>query len=694
MYQLSLNGGWRLFGSPEQNGKLEEFKANAVEVGATVPGNVELDFMRAGRLPQDLLTGDKILMLQNYENWNFLYEREFTAEPGKPCELIFEGVDCFASYYLNGEKIGESENMFIEHKFNVTGKLKQTNVLQVALRSPVVEAMKKEYYPIPLGGWGQEQNFDQLYVRKAPHSYGWDIMPRAVSAGLWRGVSLREIPRHEITDCYITTVQADEKQALLLVNYRVQTQPDLLNQLEILVEGVCGGSRFEKREKMFFSAGRLMVAVENPRLWMPAGYGEPNLYQVKVTVFHRDVPIAEISQTLGIRTLELERTDTTGKDRPGEFIFRINRTPVLCKGTNWVPLDLFHSRDAEKYEKALALARDLKCNIIRCWGGNVYEDTRFFDLCDQYGIMVWQDFAMACANYPQDDEFAETMRTEAEKVVKKLRRHPSLIIWCGDNECDYLNGTPENNRITRQVLKKTVEVYDPYRPYICSSPYIADQSKEPSEQHLWGNRAYFKSKFYEEHTAHFVSEIGYHGCPQVSSIQKFITEENLWPWEDNKEWKAHCTDAGKGCFTYRCKLMADQIKQLFGKTPETLEEFAFASQASQAEAKKHFIEMIRLKKWRTTGVIWWNLLDGWPQFSDAVVDYYWEKKLAYYYIKRVQEPLCLMVRELNDWSAELVMGNDSCSDFEGTYRVLDGDTKEIMAQGKFNSRDKENMVLE
>jgi beta-mannosidase len=207
------------------------------------------------------------------------------------------------------------------------------------------------------------------------------------------------------------------------------------------------------------------------------------------------------------------------------------------------------------------------------------------------------------------------------------------------------------------------------------------------EQHLWGPRDYFKSPFYAENTAHFASEIGYHGCPNVSSLQRFLTPGGLWPWQDNDEWRAHAADQVPegGQYRYRIKLMADQIRELFGSVPEELSEFVIASQISQAEAKKFFIESFRMRKWRRTGIIWWNVLDCWPQFSDAVVDYYFGKKLAYWYIRRSQLPVCIAVDEPENWHCGVVACNDTLAAAEGTCTVADADSGEILHSGSFRS---------
>ena len=258
---------------------------------------------------------------------------------------------------------------------------------------------------------------------------------------------------------------------------------------------------------------------------------------------------------------------------------------------------------------------------------------------------------------------------------------------------------PNSNYLTREALKTVVENEDPARPYLPSSPYITPEAyatKNPlahmPEDHLWGARDTFKAEFYHNKTVHFISETGYHGCPSKSSLEKFLSPGRIFPYQDNEEWILHSADAfGKnGAYAYRVHLMANQIKEYFGICPENLEDFILASQINQAEAKKHFIETTRLSKWRRTGIIWWNMIDGWPQFSDAVVDYYFNKKLAYYYIKRVQSPVCIMITEPESWHCEAKVSNDTQTGYAGSYRIWDGETGETISGGHFVSPANEN----
>ncbi|HZO99760.1 MAG TPA: glycoside hydrolase family 2 TIM barrel-domain containing protein [Terriglobia bacterium] len=707
--RISLDGKWRLYYFPQDKFQIsqpDQLKSQGVSwIEATVPGNVELDLSRKGELPEDLFFAENLRKLKPYELYEWWYQREFPSPggiAGRRVELRFHGVDCFATYWLNGTELGVTSDALIEQSFDVTGKLKTAgpNVLTVRLKSPIIEAAHRRYDPAYTVNAGPT-NQEAIWVRKPAHSYGWDIMPRAVSAGLWRPVELIIHSPNEITDMYFTTFLLDTGRATLSVSYELSTDLALLSRLRLKVEGRCGDSTFSRVHQVEFTAGRFQIEVKNPRLWWPRGYGIPSLYHVTTQLLDGDKVLASRRDTVGIRKVELIRTETTSIEKPGQFLFKVNGVPILIKGSNWVPADAFHSRDAGRYEKILALFIDLGCNFLRSWGGNVYEDHAFFDICDRNGIMVWQDFAMACAIYPQTPEFLEVMRQEAVAVVRKLRNHPSLALWSGDNEVDqtyYFSGLdPAHNKITREVLPQVVFQCDPYRPYLPSSPYISPeviatrQLKLMPEDHLWGPRDYFKSPFYTQHTAHFVSEIGYHGCPGLSSIKRFVDAQHLWPWPNNAQWVFHSTDMTGN--PYRINLMANQVKELFGTVPDNIEDFILGSQVSQAEAKKFFVEMTRLKKWHSTGVIWWNVMDGWPQFSDAIVDYYFNKKLAYYYIRRVQQPVCVMVDEPKDWQCRVVVGNDSREDANGHYRIWDANSGETLLEGDYASKANENIEV-
>ena len=701
-----LDGAWELFAAPnkacaavaDQYRTLGALAASdLLHVAGTVPGNFELDFQQAGIL-SDLFVGTHSLKAQELENLHLWYARSFNfaQDSTEAWHFCFEGIDTFAEIYLNGVLIGESDNMLIPHEFAATGLKQGRNELVVHILPVFLKARENTFE----AGVTTLQSFqgDALTVRKAPHMFGWDIMPRMLSGGLWRSVYLFKKPQERIESVYMSTVAASPSLATFHVYFRLHITGDSVREYCLRFDGTCGDSRFSVQYPLWHTEGRTLIHVENPKLWWPKGMGEPNLYDVHIALCHGDTVLDEQTFVAGMRKVELIKTDTADENS-GEFCFLVNGHRMFVRGLNWVPLDPFHSRDGERLPRALALLGDSNCNMVRCWGGNVYESDAFFDYCDRNGIAVWQDFAMACSYYPQDRRFQAVIEREAEVVVRRLRNHPALFIWVGDNECDIaITGwhpvrlDPNENVLTRQVLPEVVRRMDPFRPYLPSSPYISkvafDQGKDRMlpELHLWGPRGYYKADFYSKTVCHFASEIGYHGCPSPQSVKQFITPDKLWPWNNNEEWRVHATCmelAENTAYANRIPVMDNQIYCLFGCHPENLEAFALASQLTQAEANKFFVEKFRLGKWtKSSGILIWNLIDGWPQFSDSIVDYYFNRKLAYAVLKRCQEPVCLMFREPADGVLTLACANDTLEQAAVTYRVTDVTNGRVLLEGQ------------
>lgn len=681
MKTITLNGEWRLSGKPQES------EDKPLVLKAEVPGCVQLDLSREGYLPEDLYLGENIKETEKFEDWEWRYERTFTApDERENVFMVFEGVDCVAEYFINGEKIGESKNMLVEHEFEIGKYLKDgENTVAVNIKSAVISAHYTEYDIISAMSWDDRPV--ETSLRRPPHSYGWDIMPRAVTAGLWRDVKI------EVRDkIYFSQLFFRPSFKNCDIMYELKCKWSDFKNVELAFQGSCGDdSGFETRFPVKKGKiSRYCIEIKNPKLWWPYGYGEPNIYDVTAQIYKDGELVHEEKANFGLRTVSLERTDTTdGED--GQFRFLINGIEIMCKGSNWVPMDAFHSRDAQRYEKALELVKDIGCNILRCWGGNVYEDHEFFDFCDRNGIMVWQDFAMACRIYPENEGFKKLLYDEAVRIIRKLRNHPSIILWSGDNEIDKVIASiydPNKNTLTREILPTAVRLNDIGRPYLASSPYISSEAYEKRgsavtypEEHLWGPRDYFKSDYYKNSKAHFVSETGYFGCPSLESIKKFITPEKVWPYKNNSEWILHSSDQTGS--DYRVMQMEKQVKQLFGEVPENPEDYITASQISQAEAKKYFIERVRVDRPNKTGVIWWNLLDGWPQMSDAVVDYYYDKKIAYGYIKRSQAPFVIAAGEISDWTLPIYACNDTLEEKSGTFTVQDAETEEVIFESGF-----------
>lgn len=709
--RLSLNGQWKLYyGLYNKNAPADpaELKSkNWTEINATVPGNVELDLLASGMI-KNPETGNNIYALRKFEAYQWWYHRKFTSPslaPGERAEIVFDGLDCFGTIWINEKRVGETDNMLIAHRFDITDLLRpEDNAIYIRIDPAVPKS--QDYLNGTVGSRG-DFLVEQMHIRKAPHMFGWDIMPRLVSAGLWRNVRLEIKKPTRLEQVYWMTNETDvaRGKATLLLDWQFKTDYPMVDGLTMEVILQRGGqTSFSVLFPLYTFCNRQRISLENVDFWWPKGYGEPALYDATVRILddHKNI-LDENRQKVGIRTAELIYTDITTKENPGEFVFRVNGEKIFVRGTNWVPLDALHSRDKDHLQGAIEMICDLNCNMIRCWGGNVYEDHEFFRLCDENGIMVWQDFAMGCTTYPQDPEFAGKIRKEAIAVVLKLRTHPSLVLWAGNNENDQslewsfkkpIN--PERDIISREILPRVIWEFDPVRTYLPSSPYCSGEyfkrGRDPRilpEVHLWGPRGYYKAPFYTDVSAHFVSEIGYHGCPNRSSLERMFDPEQLYPWTKEGKWKDQWLTKAVRALPHatmhnaRNDLMIKQVYALFGDTIRDLDRFIFASQAVQAEAMKFFCELWRMDKFQKTGIIWWNLRDGWPILSDAVVDFYNSKKLAYYYIRQVQRDACVMIGDPKEGKHPVVAVNDTREKQSGTVVVKDADSGATIFSGSF-----------
>ncbi len=704
----SLDGTWQLRYGPERPAgprtPADLAAGDWPGVPAAVPGNVEIDLMAAGLLP-DLPVGNNIYRLRELEGWQWWYQRSFDSpsrEAGDRVELVFEGLDCLAEVFVNGQSVGTAANMLIAHRFDVTDALRPggANELTVRIDSAVLAGRRHAPEAVEGAIW---TNWESLAVRKAPHMYGWDIMPRVVSAGLWRGVRLDVVPATHWREVYVTTTYVDPaaRRAGVLVDWTFAAEQFDIDAWTVrLALTREGQTAFQMTQRVVGTHDRVRFDVADAALWWPRGAGEQPLYELTLELLDADGQVLDTRhQTVGLRTVKLVRTDVTRREAPGEFVFEVNGQRIFAKGTNWVPLDALHSRDPQHLAGAFAMVADLNCNMVRCWGGNVYEDHEFFEYCDRLGILVWQDFALACAIYPQTDDFAAVIRVEAEAVVRKLRNHASLALWAGNNEIDEaytgwfgLGLDPNTDRLSREVLPEVVRRLDPYRDYLPSSPYrspamvaAGNHSDLKPEDHLWGPRDDFKGRYYTNSPTHFVSEIGYHGCPARESLVQMMEPGFVWPPEGNDQWLTHAVrpHPAATAYDYRIPLMGKQIAVLFERVPDNLDDYILASQISQAEAKKFFIEWFRAAKWRRTGILWWNLRDGWPIISDAIVDYYGRRKLAYPVIKRVQADVCAICGEPADGRHPLVVVNDTLAAVSGRLTVRDVDSGAELFEGPY-----------
>jgi len=702
--RVSLEGEWRLDYFPQpDDGPVRELPVSVPvkTVRATVPGNCELDLVNAGVLPPPEF-GMNVLKLRPYEGYQWLYTKTFSkpaVAAGQRVILEFEGIDTLADIFFNGRKIGETSNMLIPHEFNVTKLLKDgDNTVQVLIRSVMCEA---QHMTIGQLGYSMGDSLaDAEPFRKAGHMGGWDIFPRVFVSGLWRGVSLhvQDPVRIDQTAWIVKSLDVSRRRSDLMVTCRVQAPFRHIGNANIKYTISREGKRyaeFVNRLATYQNVACFQVSDVSP--WWPKGMGDATLYDAAIEVSGDDGKVlAKHTEKIGFRTVKLERDDVYGPERPGQFLFRINGEPCYVRGSNWVPLDAFHCRDGQFLKSTLEMFVDLNCNMVRVWGGGVYESDEFFDFCDANGLMVWQDFMTGCSVFPQSDEYAKATEKEVRTVALKYRNRASLVLWSGNNENDEafgwklgtLSRDPNKDRNSRSTIPNVLYEFDVTRPYLPSSPYrspdVISGKAKPSEQHLWGRREYYKVPYYTNSPCWFASEMGYHGMPNRTLLEKVMSKDCVYPWKGevskfekdhlklkwNDEWLLRASNPlmrRNNSLVRRNNLMTNQVRIMFGGVDTDLDTFIAQSQTVQAEAMKTFCELFRSRKFtRFNGLVWWNVRDGWPQLSDAVVDYYGGKKPAYYALKSVQQDQLAMLRD--DHSAWAV--NDTLRPVRGhaTYR--------------------------
>lgn len=724
---VSLNGKWELsfWQQPAVpvTSPADMKKADLKTIPATVPGNVELDMIAAGIYSDDLMVGNNVYRVRQYESYQWCYSRKFATPKtakGQRVELDFGGIDCLADIWLNGQHVGSADNMLIPHSFDVTDYLssKGDNHLQVIIRSVLAEAQNYQIGSLAYRMDASPATMDFLNIRKSTHAYGWSILPRIVSAALYRDVELRIVDPVHIKDVnwYTVWIDHNNKSADVYADFQVKVPVDRMESLQMeFTLSRNGKTVAEQKVPLLTYAARQHLRVNNAELWWPRGYGDAALYQAEVRIVekHTGRVMDRDRRDIGLRTVALERNEMATRENPGKFCFIVNGERIFVRGTNWVPIDIFYSRETQMLPEILPMLTDLNCNLVRIWGGGLYEHDMFYDFCDRNGIMIWHDFAFACTLYPQDDDFAKKVEREVRSVVLRLRNHPSIALWCGNNESDRsllwqfgaFGVDPNRDRISRRTIPDVLYEFDPTKPYLPSSPYHTPASIPLGqgdhilpECHLWSS-AYYKDGSYTGINSAFASELGYHGSPNRRSLEKMFNPSSVYPWDGNMRWndewitKSVRSTPQSGATNGRVDVLTNQIGYLFGEVPRQLDEFVIASQAAQAEAFKYFVEFWRGGKPDRTGIIWWNLRDGWPILSDAVVDYYNSPKLAYRYIKNVQLDVCVFINDPVDGKYLLSAANDTRRPHQGTVKVSDLATGRILFDQQFTVAANERELL-
>ncbi len=660
---INLNKGW----SFTQAGK-DDWQS------AEVPGAVHTDLLRLGEIPDPFYRFNE-QKVQWIEEQDWVYRKIFDVDLSQllkdRVELVFKGLDTYAEVYLNDSLIIDADNMFIPWQAEVKDILRpDSNELRVHFHSPVRIGMEKlqalSYVLKVSNELAPEGEQTNIFTRKAPFHYGWDWGPRLVSSGLWRPVFLRAWDVAHIRDVFLSPELVSEERASYFAKLDVEAEAPAKVELQLQINE---GSVVDTTVSFQLETGRnelaLPFAINAPQLWWTNGLGEAHLYDVSLTMLVNGHPLQTVKDRLGVRSIELvQEPDSIGRS----FYFRLNGVPVFMKGPNYIPSEIFTaSQTKDTYERAIQDAVAANMNMLRVWGGAIYEDDEFYDLCDEYGLLVWQDFMFACALTPGDSAYLENVRKEAEYNVRRLRNHPSMALWCGNNENliawhnwgwkesyepddrDFIWQTYE--RIFYSILPDAVEKYHPQLSYWASSPSsygdkLPDRlSGDEHDWTVWFNEAPYEN--YWNKVPRFVSEYGLQSFPPMKTIHAFADTSDLSYRSLVMEHRQRSNMPWIGPGVNGNEMIRRYLLRYY-RAPKDFESFVYVSQLSQALGMKTAAEAHRGSMPRCMGSLYWQLNDCWPTMSWSSTDYFGRWKASHYAFREAFKKIHVIPHEEND----------------------------------------------
>ena len=638
---------------------------------ATVPGCVHTDLL-ANKLIEDPFFRDNEKRQQwiGKTDWEYRTTINVTAEllRRRNIELVFNGLDTYANVFLNDTRILSADNMFRTWRVDVKKFLRPgPNVLRIKFRSPINEilpVMAKLDYELPASNDQGEKT--SPYTRKAPYQYGWDWGPRFVTSGIWKPVELEAWDDARIDDLHIKQNSISKEKADLTAAVEVVTSSPTTVTVEI--ENVAE-NHVVATKRLNLTAGandlEIPLTIANPRLWYPVGFGDQAMYTFAARLKVGGKTLDNREKRTGLRTLELRQVP----DQFGiSFEFVVNGIPIFGHGANWIPADSFPTRvTPEKYRQLLTSLRDANMNMVRVWGGGIYEDDHFYDIADELGILVWQDFMFACSMYPGDKAFLDNVRGEVVDNVKRLRDHPSIVIWVGNNEIEtawqHWGGWKDKNpsfvwedyqKLFLRLLPETLAAYDPSRPYWQSSPssnFQADSEFQGiGDTHYW--QVWHAEKpfsEYEKQYPRFMSEYGFQSFPEIDTVKYYTTDADRASIE-TPIMLAHQRHP-RGNQLIRTYMLREYNQ------PKDFESFLYVSQVLQAEGIKLGAEHLRRIMPQNMGSLYWQANDCWPVASWSSMDYFGRWKALMYYTRRFYAPL-LVSMHVDDGSMNFFVVND------------------------------------
>ena len=689
--KTELNQGWKF-----KQGRLNNWYP------ATVPGVIHTDLM-ANEIIEDpfFRLNERAVQWVDKEDW--MYETHFDADHvmnKANIRLHFMGLDTYADVYLNGEKLFSGDNMFREWKVDVKDKLKaKDNKLEVYFHSPIkIDIPKFDSYPYRYQtGPDQSQQggiFNKTlspFARKAGYHYGWDWGPRLVTSGIWRPVYLEAWDDLRLEDVFIRQKDITKQRAVISVETEVLTDKDMSNAKVTVKDKNSGTVYGTKTADLKKGSNKVVVdfTINNPKLWWSNGLGEAHLYDFQTEVTANSKTLDSHITTTGLRSIKV----VAKEDKVGSSLyFELNGVPIFAKGANLIPDDNFLPRiTREKYEKSVLAAVDANMNMLRVWGGGIYEDDNFYEFCDKYGILVWQDFMFACSFYPSEGQYLESVKYEAIDNIKRLRNHPSIAVWCGNNEAyyfmynwnlkkNYSDQNPEYGQIIQRqyfdlfhkLLPDMVAEYAPEMTYRASSPYgIVGDADNPNhgDRHYWGvwhGRQPIAQ--YNIEKSRFFSEYGFQSFPEFESIKIYAPKPQ--DWKITSEVMMEHQRAG----SYANELIEEYLLKEY-QTPKDFESFLYMNQVLQGDAIKIAMESHRRDMPVCMGTLFWQHNDCWPVASWSSRDYYGRWKAQHYFAREAYKDV-LVSPIANENKLDVYVVSDRLTNSKGNLTIsvlkLDG----------------------
>lgn len=685
----------------EQRLEIKNWKLKNLTDGQTfdahVPGDITYDLFTAG-LITDPYFGLNFKKLSWIADQEFEYTGTFTMPADGFCygdiSILAEGVDTFADIFVNDVPICSTENMFLAYAPSIKYAVHiGENTVRVRMHS-TTQKMREINTETYFGVF----NIPRLFVRKAQCHFGWDWAPNLCGYGIWRPMAVVCRHKHRIDNVNYHAFNDGNVTMYAELNYCVNS---IVDNYGVSIDGTAEEKIGDLlKYKIYAPDGSLAaqeemsvdgkknfcnLRVDTPQLWWPAGYGEQPLYRYEVTLMRDGREVSSQSGVVAFREVELVQKPT-GKDTVG-FRLRINGREIFVRGSNWVPIDCFTGAiPPEKYRKLIRLAKNANLNLLRVWGGGVYENDLFYELCDREGIMVWQDFMFACGDIPEDrSDWVENTLKECEYQVKRLRTHPSIVYWCGGNEKtgSYALQISRGDKFVDYTLQGLVKTFDSTRPYVRQSPFsLSDvgnncksgethcNSFEPS---LVKGIVNYRSTMNETETS-FYSECAVMGPNSLETFKKFMPQEKYWPM--NECWDERLRDNPYAAILMTfAKRQALFVSDMYGEA-RSLEEFTARAMLIHNEMLSAECDYARSKHAKTGGFVNWMFSDIWPTGTWSVIDYYTEPKQAYYGLKKAYAPLRVCFVQNKQKQQQLVLINDTLEiqpyDLQYSEKTMDG----------------------